>query len=76
MNFTDTEVGMSMAHQRQMRTFRRDVQGLIDEMDDDIVSLRGRLKAALADLDTERAGRQSLQFEVDRLNRLLDVPLD
>ena len=59
-----------------MRTFSRDVQGLVDELDSDIVSLRRQLKAAQAALDTERATRQSLEFEVDRLNRLLDMPVN
>lgn len=47
--FTDTEVGMAMAHSRQMRSFSADAQGLVDEMDRDITVLRRQLAAAKAE---------------------------
>lgn len=47
--FTDTEVGMAMAHQRQMRAFGHDAQALVDELDRDIIGLRRQLAAAKAE---------------------------
>ncbi|MGV8953117.1 MAG: hypothetical protein ACOH2M_18610 [Cypionkella sp.] len=53
--FTDTEIGIINANRRANRAFSNDVQGLIDEMDDDIISLRRQLAAAKAENSTLKA---------------------
>lgn len=75
MNFTDTEVGMAMAHQRSMRAFSRDAQGLVDEMDRDIVELRAQLAACREVILDERAGRLAAELKVGKLQALLDLPI-
>ena len=74
--FTDTEIGMAMSHSRSMRAFSNDAQGLVNEMDRDIVTLRNKLAAALDALADERALRLATELKLSRLNRLLDTPLN
>lgn len=70
--FMDGEIGLALAHGRSMRAFSRDVQGLVDEMDADIRSLRGQLTATREALADERAKR--LRAEMN-LRRVLDMPV-
>lgn len=73
--FTDTELGMALAHGRQMKSFGRDAQGLVDELDNDITVLRAQLAAVRAELADELALRLSVEMKLAKLNRILDTPI-
>lgn len=72
MMWTDSEVGMAMAHRRQTRAFANSAQALVDEMDTDIEQLRAQLAAARDVIRTERAGRLAAEL---RVQQLLDMPI-
>lgn len=63
--FTDTEIGLMMRHNRQMSTFTRDAQRLVDSKDTQIENLRLALAAS-------RAANRDLKADVGRA-RLDDI---
>lgn len=65
--FTDTEVALTLAHARSSRTFARDAQALVDEMDADIRALRRKLVATEAALATERVARRKAELKLATL---------
>jgi hypothetical protein len=74
--FSDTEIGLVLAHDRELRAHTAQAQGLLHSKNDEIALLRGALAAARRDLGLERAERLALEFELARLNKLLDTPLN
>jgi len=47
--FTDNEIILIGSHRRANRAFANDAQALVDQLDDDIISLRKQLAAATAE---------------------------
>jgi len=83
INWSDSEVMMSMQHRQQMARLTVEAQDLVDQKNGDINSLRRKLAKARDAVDLERRMRLSAEFqnaalrkEIARLNALLDEPLD
>ncbi|WP_116654015.1 hypothetical protein [Pelagibacterium sediminicola] len=76
MHISDGEAGLALGFQSAIRKTERAYDAAIVERDQHIQMLTAALQAARADLVTERAKRHALQFQVDRLNAVLDTPID
>jgi uncharacterized protein (DUF1778 family) len=74
-NFTDTEVALMMRADREHAATVSHAQALVDSKNASIDALRSALRAALDELEDERALRLAAELRLKRLNDLLDTPL-
>lgn len=74
--FTDTEVALSIRYTAELDGVARDAQRLVDSKNASIGALQAALRKALAVLEDEKALRHAAEMRLDRLNRLLDTPLN
>ncbi len=75
-NFTDNELGLAMKFRRDVDATVSDAQAIVDSKNASIDTLRATVRALLADLEDEKALRHAAELRLDRLNRLLDTPLN
>lgn len=76
LNFTDTEVALTLRYNREIRDAVTHGQALVDSKNASIDALRAALRTALSEIEDERALRHAAEMRLDRLNRLLDTPLN
>lgn len=74
--FSDELIGLDIAHRRELRQMGQQAQAMVDSLDGDVQRLRAKLRAAYAEIETERAARMAAELKVERLNRILDMPLN
>lgn len=73
--FSDELIGLDIAHRRELKQMGQQTQAMVDSLDTDVRRLRAKLKAAYAEIETERAKRMAAELKLDRLNKILDTPL-
>ncbi|KQN75039.1 hypothetical protein [Devosia sp. Leaf64] len=76
LSFSDTEVALSMRYNRELSNTVSHAQAIVDSKNGSIDALRAALKSVLAELEDERALRHAAEMRLDRVNRLLDTPLN
>jgi hypothetical protein len=69
--FTDGEIGLKMAYDRNTRALTAHAQSMIDGQSAEIAALATALAAARAEVRVERAKRLAAEL---RLERVLDMP--
>ena len=69
--FTDTEVGLAIAHGRQMRGVVSDANAIIAGKDAAIDEAHDEIRRLHAELATERARRQAAESQVAKLKSLV-----
>jgi hypothetical protein len=74
-NFTDAEVGLQIAHDREMNRTVRHAQSVVDRQDSEILLLRSALAKSQQALRDERAARVAVEIELEDLRRLVDEAL-
>jgi hypothetical protein len=73
--FSDTEIGLVLAHDRELRSHTAQAQGLLDAKNSEIGLLRAALAKALEGQRIERAARIAAEAELDAVLRLVDEAL-
>ncbi|GHA28324.1 hypothetical protein GCM10007989_25470 [Devosia pacifica] len=74
--FTDTEVGLAFGFRRNLDRVTENAQVLIDGKNAEINLLMSALKKARAELADERAMRMAAELRLERMEEILDTPID
>lgn len=72
---SDLELGLALRYNREIRDTVTYAQGIVDSKNASIDALKAALRATLSELEDERALRLAAELRLDRLNKILDMPL-